>query len=205
MLVKPAVGFLTRDADAVLVQDVTTIINSMTGNDNFPTPNPALSVITTANNAFAVAIADSALGGVEETVLKNMKRAELTSLVRQLSVYVLGACGGDMAKLLSSGFPVQKPTRTPVGPLPTPRTPVLVRGGKGQLYAAGAPINGAYSYGWRLALASDPTKDVQAFQTTSSRTTFDGLTPGAVYEVQLSAVGSAGETDWSNAASLMVA
>jgi hypothetical protein len=82
---------------------------------------------------------------------------------------------------------------------------VLVRGAKGQLYAAGAPINGAYSYGWRIALASDPTTDVQAFQTTSSRTTFDGLTPGSVYEVQLSAVGSAGETDWSNPASLMVA
>lgn len=134
MLVKPAIGFLTRDTDAVLVQDVATIYNSMSNNDNYPSPNPALSVITATNSAFAVAIADAALGGPEETVLKNMKRAELVSLVRQLSVYVQGTCGADMAKLLSSGFPVQKPTRTPVGPLPTPRTPVLVRADSGQLY-----------------------------------------------------------------------
>jgi len=40
MNVKPAIGFLTKDSDAQLDQDTETIIASMTGNANFPTPSP---------------------------------------------------------------------------------------------------------------------------------------------------------------------
>src|SRR5438874_8135206 len=106
MTVKPAIGFLTKDGDAQLDQDTETIIASMTGNANFPTPSPTLTVITTALSAFTVALADAADGGVEKTAIKNAKRAELVSLLRQLSSYVFATADGDMTKLLSSGFPV---------------------------------------------------------------------------------------------------
>jgi predicted phage tail protein len=55
-----------------------------------------------------------------------------------------------------------------------------------------------------VALASVPTVYVQTAQTTAARNTFSGLAPGQVYAVEVNAVGSAGASNWSNAADLMV-
>lgn len=65
-------------------------------------------------------------------------------------------------------------------------------------------MNGAYAYNWRVALASAPTVFVQTVQTTGSRRTFDNLTPGETYNVELNALGSAGASDWSNVSARMV-
>lgn len=196
---------MTKDSDAQLDQDVETIIASMTGNANFPTPSPTLAVITTALSAFTVALADAANGGVEKTAIKNARRAELVSLLRQLSSYVFATADGDMTKLLSSGFPAQKTNRSPIGPLPAPASPVLSQGPvSGSLGASTPPVNGAYIYNWRVALASAPTTYVKQVQSTAASNTFDGLTPGQVYNVQLNAVGTAGASDWSGPGELMI-
>src|SRR5438477_891236 len=172
MNVKPAIGFLTKDGDAQLDQDTETIIASMTGNANFPTPSPTLVVITTALSAFTIALADAADGGVEKTAIKNAKRAELVPLLRQLSSYVFATANGDMTKLLSSGFPAQKTTRSPIGPLPAPGTPFLSQGAvTGSLDASAGPVAGAYIYNWRLSLASKPSEFVKQLQTTAASNT----------------------------------
>jgi hypothetical protein len=205
MNVKPAIGFLTKDSDAQLDQDAETIIASMTGNANFPTPSPTLAVIKAALDAFTVALSDAADGGVEKTAIKNAKRAELVSLLRQLASYVFAAADGDMTKLLSSGFPSQKTNRSPIGPLPAPGTPFLSQGAvTGSLAASTSPVVGSYIYNWRVALASAPAVYVKQVQTTAASNTFDGLTPGQIYNVQLNAVGTAGTTDWSGPGELMV-
>ena len=204
MVVKPSISFLTADSDSVLVTDVTTIVTSMTGNDNYTTPSPALTLITTANNAFASAIADAADGGKQATSAKYAKRAELVALMRQLGNYVQGACGGDMTKLLSSGFPVQKPDRSPASIPVTPIAPKVSQGLTGQAYSATKPVDFTYIYNWRVALASKPDDFVQHGQSTAARTTFEGLTPGQAYIFQCNAVGTAGTSDWSNAGTLMV-
>ena len=105
MIVKPAIGFLSSSSDALLVTGAQTIVTALTTNPDYPTPTPTLATVITALNDFTVAIANAANGGKEETAIKNAKRAELTSLLRQLASYVGVTCGGDMAKLLSSGFP----------------------------------------------------------------------------------------------------
>ena len=205
MIVKPAIGFLSSSSDALLVTGAQTIVNSLTTNQDYPKPTPTLPTVTTALNDFTVAIANAAGGGKEETAIKNAKRAELTSLLRQLASYVGATCGGDMAKLLSSGFPTQKPSRTPIGVLPAPVTPTAAPGPlSGQLEAISAPVFGAYTYNWRVALVSAPTVFVQQVQTTAARNIFTGLTPGQVYFVQLNAVGSAGASDWSDDGETMV-
>jgi hypothetical protein len=205
MIVKPSIGFLRTVSDARLVTDAETIVNSMTNNSSYPTPSPALAEITTAINDFTVAIANAANGGTDLTAIKNAKRAALAALLRELASYVTVACKGNMADLLTSGFPIQKPTRTAAGVLPAPETPVLVTGARsGDLAAVAAPVANAYTYNWRVALASAPTDYVQEVQTTAARTIFSGLTPGQIYAVDLNAVGSAGPSDWSNAAELMV-
>ena len=204
MIVKPSVSFLTGDTDPVLVIDVSTVITSMTDNPNYPTPSPTLPILTTANADFAQAIADAAGGGKELTSAKNAKRASLVSLMRQLANYVSLACNDDMTKLLSSGFPVQKPNRTPA-PVPnTPGTPKCVQGRTGEAFVTSGPSAGAYIYNSRVALGSSPNTYVQHQQSTGSKVSFSGLTPGEVYVFEFNAVGTAGTSDWSDSGSLMV-
>ena len=205
MLVKPAISFLRTDSDALLLSKADTIVNAMTGNASYPEPSPSLAAITTAANEFSTAVANAANGGTTLTAIKNSKRAALAALLRELGSYVAVACKGRMEDLLASGFPIQKPTRTPVGVLPAPATPVLSFGPRsGELAASTPPLANAYTYSWRVALASSPTVYVQRAQTTAASDVFEGLTPGQIYVVDVSAVGSAGPSDWSDPAQLMV-
>jgi hypothetical protein len=144
-------------------------------------------------------------GGKENTAIRDARRAELVSLLRQLANYVSATANGDLETLISSGFPIQKTTRTPVGPLPAPYAPAATQGPvTGALRAVIAPVYGAFTYNWRLALASAPTVYVQDAQTTGGRVLFEGLNAGQVYNVDANAVGSAGTSDWSDVSTLMV-
>ncbi|MBV9007546.1 MAG: hypothetical protein JO354_00040 [Verrucomicrobia bacterium] len=197
-------SFLTADPDAVLVTRVNNIVVSMTNNSNYPKPSPTLNMVTAANTAFSDAIAAAAEGGKQFTAAKNAKRAELVALLRQLANYIQGACAEDMAALLSSGFPVQKPDRSPASVPATPQTPRVSQGLRGQAVAVSSPVQYAYIYNWRVALLSDPARFVQQAQSTGARAAFTGLTPGQTYAIECNAVGTAGSSDWSNAGTLMV-
>jgi hypothetical protein len=205
MNVKPSIGFLTKDGEAPFTEKVTALLEWMTNNTKYPTPTPALNVIQTAFDAYKVATADAVNGGKENTAIRDARRAELVSLLRQLASYVSATANGDLETLISSGFPVQKTGRTPIGPLPAPDAPSVSQGPlSGTLRAVLSAVNGGYAYNWRLALASAPTVYVQTAQTTGSRNTFVGLTPGQIYNIEANAVGAAGVSDWSDAGSLMV-
>ena len=143
-------------------------------------------------------------GGVPLTLAKNDARAVLTGLLRELSSYVQLACRGDMTKLLTSGFPVQKAVRTPVGVLPPPTVTVKLGNKSGDLAAKLAPMAGAAVYNWRVTTATSPAAPVLTAQTTAASNTFSGLTPGVVYLVEANAVSSGGVSDWSNPATQMV-
>ena len=138
------------------------------------------------------------------TLAKNDARAVLTSLLRELSSYVQLACKGDMTKLLTSGFPVQKAVRTPIGILPAPSVSVKLGNRSGDLAAKLVPMAGAATYNWRVTTAATPPAQVLAAQTTAASNTFSGLTPGLVYQVTANAVSSAGISDWSDPATQMV-
>jgi hypothetical protein len=138
-------------------------------------------------------------------VICKTKRAELVSLFGQLASWVELKANGDLAGLLSSGFHAQKTHCEPIGPLPAPHNPTLKHGPvTGSIAARSSKVKGAYTYNWRVALASSPETYVQTVQTTAVRNTFRGLTPGETYIVQLNAVGSAGESTFSGLSSLMV-
>jgi hypothetical protein len=124
--------------------------------------------------------------------------------MRQLAAYVQSHCQEDRTIILSSGF---EPTKVPapVGPVATPNAPIVRQGPTtGTLKARTGKVTGASAYNWRVALASDPTTYVQSKQTTGSRSSFSGLTAGQIYNVQVNALGSLGESDWSAAGNLMV-
>ncbi len=204
MIVKPSVSFLNTDSDALLVTDTQTIVTSMTGNTSYPTPSPTLAAVTTALNDFITALANAADGGVTLTSIKNDKRADLVALLRNLANYVQVACDGDLTVLLSSGFPIQKPQRNPIGVLPAPVNLTVNLGPvSGELDADVPPVFGASIYNWRLTTTANPNTVVQTAQTTAASNSFTGLTPGVVYVAQVNAVGSAGPSDWSQPVSQM--
>ena len=171
----------------------------MTNNATYPAPSPTLAVVEAALATFTEAVADAVGGGVKLTSAKNDAREALAVLLRELASYVHVNCKGDMTKLLSSGFPIQKPTRQPIGTLPAPsKLEVSLGAISGQINAAAEPVRGAVLYSWNLSLASAPDKPVQTTQTTAASTTFNDLTPAMEYSLTMNAIGSAGPSDWTN-------
>lgn len=205
MIVKPAISFLNDASDSDLVVKVKSIIAAMTLNAAvYPTPSPKFTVIEPALQAFMDALAAANDGGKPLKSAKNAAREQLAGLIRQLASYVTVTCGGDMEKLLQSGFPIQKPTRSPIGILPAPGNLTLTLGLRsGELIASANPVNGAAIYNWVLTLEGQPTPVVTT-QTTAASITFTDLLPGKVYTAEVNAVGAAGPSDWSDAISQMV-
>jgi hypothetical protein len=198
MIIKPSISFLTNDGDAQLLTRVGGILSAMTDNVSYPTPNPTLAVLTTALNEFNTALTNAQAGGVTLTAIKNEKRAVLAALVRQLASYVQVACNEDMAVLLSSGFPIQKPTRERIGVLQPPSNLTVTFGPRsGELRASATPVSGAAIYNWQLSTDANPGVVLQMAQTTAASNTFTSLTPGVVYRIVVNAVGSSGPSSWS--------
>ena len=204
MTAKVSISFLNDDTDPQLITDASTIVQALTNNAIYPTPTPTLAAIDTALAAFTKALADASEGGVPLTLAKNEARAVLADLLRELSSYVQLTCKGDLAKLMTSGFPAQKGARTPVGILPPPTVTVKLGERSGDLAAKLPPLAGAAIYNWRVTTASSPAVPVLTAQTTAASNTFSGLTPGVVYQVTANAVSSAGTSDWSDPATQMV-
>jgi hypothetical protein len=204
MIIKPSITFLHSDADQQLIGRTEGILLGMTDNASYPAPTPTLAVLTTAKDEFATAVANALDGGKTLTAIKNAKREILVALLRQLASYLQAACNGDLTALMSSGFPIQKPQRQPIGTLPAPTSLTVTFGPRtGELQATASPVVGAVIYSWRVSTAAAPNEIVQTVQTTAARNVFTGLTPGVVYNIQANAVGTAGPSNWSGPARLM--
>jgi hypothetical protein len=153
--------------------------------------------------AFEAAVAKAFNGGTADTQARDNARLILANLLRLLASYVQVTCEGDMTKLILSGFPTQKPVRTPIGVLPPPVNPVLSLGKQsGELDGSVNPLFGAYTYNWRL-MPNTPGAVPLTAQSTASSFTFTNLTPGMTYTLTVNAVGAAGTSDWSNPANQM--
>jgi hypothetical protein len=192
-------GWLTKDGEEQFSGKVSTGIQGMTGNTYFTTLATEVTAADTAYATYLLAKADAVRGGVEQTAIRNARRGDLVDLLRGLLSNINAVANGDAEKLLSSGFPLRKTVRTPVGPLQTPATPVVRQGPTTcTLKASTPPIYGASLYTTRLALASAPLVYLQTKQSTAAHFLFDGLTAGELYNVGMNAIGAAGPSDWSN-------
>ena len=204
MIAKASISFLNDDTDPQLISDTSGIVQALTNNAIYPTPTPTLAAVNTGLATFTHAVAAAADGGVPLTLAKNDARAVLTGLLRELASYVQLACKGDMTKLLTSGFPVQKAIRTPIGILPPPTVTVKLGHRSGDLAAKLVPMTGAAIYNWRVTTATSPAAPVLTAQTTAANHAFSALVPGVVYQVTANAVSSGGTSDWSDPATQMV-
>jgi|SRR5947209_1957580 len=173
----------------------------------FDKPNPDVPTLKTSNDLLKAAILayETVGGGKLSAAAMKARRADMVGLLRLEASYVTSRANGDMEILLKGGFPIQKPTRTPIGQLSAPDAPSVTHGKlSGQLDAATTPLYGGQAYLWRVARASSPEVYVQTAQTTAARTSFYDLTAGEIYNIEVQAIGSAGPSDWSDAGILMV-
>jgi hypothetical protein len=199
MIIKPSISWITTDSDALFINDTSVILLALANNVAiYATPSPALPEIQTALDNFSTSVAATADGGPSATSKKNNLRLIVAGLLRQLASYVTVACKGDMTNLLLSGFPVQKPVRTPIGVLPAPQNLTVTNGMlKGGLDAAVNPVFGAATYNWTCTAATPGAVPVTG-QSTAASYAFSGLTPGVSYTITASAVGAAGSSNWSS-------
>ncbi len=199
-------GF-TNAPDHSIEETTGEILLHLFGNAAYPTPPVTNAVLTTALTAFTTAIAAQAAGGPAATANKNNKRDALIALLRQLAGYVQGACGNNLATLLSSGFEAVSTNRAQ-SELSAPAILAIDNGNSGQLLIRVTPIANAKTYEVRHAAlapggAPGPWQSGGLFTNSRSMSVND-LTPGTTYTFQVRAVGgSTGYSGWSDAVSHM--
>ena len=106
----------SRHTDEELLVAVLIIVSMMTGNTNFTTTVPAISVVQTSLTAFTVAYVKAANGGVLLTQGKNDARDALILLIVALANNIQAACTTILIAE-SSGYNLVSTNHAKVGPL----------------------------------------------------------------------------------------
>ena len=208
MVVKVSISELNKASAQDVWSRCQIVIEALTKNAAiFTKPSPDVPALQAGNDLLKAAILNYETNGGGKLLAAAMRarRADVVGLLRLEASYVTATANGDMEILLKGGFPIQKPTRTPVGQLPAPDAPYVKQGTlSGQLDASTTPLYGGQAYLWRVASDKSPEVYVQTAQTTAASASFYDLTPGEIYNIEVQVIGSAGPSDWSDAGSLMV-
>lgn len=192
---------LKKRTDADLINFAQGIVTAMTGNPNFPTPMPALTVISgdiTALQARINTITDLENQTRAAYTDKDGTRDTMEQNLTYLGNYVEIIAAGSASIIESAGMPV----RSPANPVGLPGTPIDFLASASEFTGAidltWSPVAGAVSYEVQCKDHDTPGPFVPAKISTSSRTRVDGLTPGVLYAFQVRAIGSAGPGPWSD-------
>jgi hypothetical protein len=201
LLTRVSLGFALL-LDTKLIAFVRNIITMMTGNTNYPTPNPTLAVVTTSVDTFETTVHDAMDGGKVAIATRNAAREDLLSLTRQLGSYVQGHCNDDLVALLSSGFEAVKAKSPSYLPAIPANQRLDLTGSSGELMLKFDRVPNAVNYTIQSATSPDGPWEDRGLSTTS-RVTIDGLTAGKVYWARACANGSQGSSDFGGPASGM--
>jgi hypothetical protein len=174
------------------------IVSAMSGNPNFPTPNPALADVSDA--ADALYDAEQALDGtVIKTAERNAAEAVLDGLMSTLQSYVDTTAGKDTLKILSAGFEVRK-SRTKATKLEAPvDLTILANKVEGQIKLKFKPVKKKSLY--LVEVAQDfpgPLNWQFGGESTKATVSLEGLNSGQKYHIRVAAVNAAGIGDWSD-------
>ena len=203
--IKLGLDGLTPEGVVALANTVKTM---MTGNVNFPTPNPTLAALgaqaTTVSGQIA---AYETLVASEKPALaaRDAGTATLCSLLTQEAAYVENVSGGDPVKIESAGFSVRSPKTPPSVPGQLMNLVLTAGDFPGTLDAAWDPTAGSKLY--EIQTSPDPMSDstwVPKTTCTKSSKTVDGLTSATKVWVRARANGAAGPGPWSDPATKVV-
>ncbi len=177
------------------------IVTDMTGNAAFPTPVPALAVVTAAADALSdkVQAARSArLAAATATSEQDDAATALDGILSQLASYVQTTANGNKDIIRSAGMDVRAP-RTKPTPLDAPVIKSVTLGVKsGSVNLTWLPLYSAKTY------AIEHTADLTGQSGWSNGADFTrrsgtvpGLTPGGRYLFRVAGVNALGKGPWS--------
>jgi hypothetical protein len=177
------------------------IAESMTGNGNFPNPNPVIAALTDAVTRYGNALVAAKDLGKNNVAEKNEARAALEVTLRLLSLYVMNIANGSVTLLTSSGFTLTKEPENVF--IEAPDTPTLSNGiTPGSLICQVAAVKGGKGYNHQIAfeLPTDATVWMSNM-TTTSKFTFTDLKRGKEYWVRVAVTGSRKQIAYSGVTS----
>lgn len=178
------------------------LVRSLTDNDAFPNPVPALDVVssiisTTENRHVELETARRQIAALSSVLDDQV--FELDGVLNQLAAYVENIAKGDATIIKQAGLNV-KAQSSPIGSLQPAINLLAVAINEGEIALTWDVVRGARSYivqqatdivagDWSLALVS-----------TKSKANVTGLTSGKKYWFRVAAVGAAGQGPWSDPA-----
>ena len=179
------------------------IVKRMTGNPSFPNPTPTLAAVSAAIDDLQAAETAALARTKGAVATRNDKRAALVLLLKQLRGYIQttadASAENGAALIESSGVAVRKTTTRRARAF-TAKAGAVSGSAKVIATAAGRRA----SYEWQYSTDGGKTW-IAAPVTLQAKTTIAGLAPGATVLFKYRAVTKAGEGDWSQAASLVIA
>jgi hypothetical protein len=177
------------------------VVTNMTGNENFPAPNPTLDTLKTS-------ITNMTIASDEVEVARKTVQVKLSILYQQESIfdgvitqmgaYVDNVSNGDEAIILSAGMDVQK--EKGLASLPDKITSVNATSGDnaGEIDLSWDKSYNAKSYVVEIAVNTTPLEWKHALISTKSKAELTGLITGTSYQIRVAAVGSVGQGPWSD-------
>jgi hypothetical protein len=190
--------------DGQLEDQALAIAAALTGNKNFPEPNPTLEELNNSIQLFSEGLALSKTRDKVKVAIKNNLRANLELLLTKLAHYCTFIANGDRALLSSSGFTLNtESTTSKILGMPENFT---VQPGKhsGEMLVYINRLPNAKTY--LFLYGPSPNSDGAWLHAVNSLPyiTITGLTPGAIYSFKIGATGSKGQVVYTDSVSKMV-
>jgi hypothetical protein len=192
---------LSRSVPA-LISEAKAMVQAMTGNPNFPTPEPPLPTVTAGISALEVAqnAAQSRAHGA--VVARDEKRTALVALLEQVRGYIQKTADTNYetssSVIQSAGVNVRKQVVRPK------RTFAIKEGAvSGTVKVTANVAARRASYDWQNSLDGGKTWNTMPSSLQAS-TTLTGLAPGSTVSFRYRAVTKAGVGDWSQPISILV-
>ncbi len=175
------------------IQKVNLIIQKMTGNPDFPTPNPSLADMTTkkTNLENALSAAESLrLASLAQTLVLNSMEDEIDLAINLEGAYVENASGGDAGKIIGSGYETAD-TTPGIVPLYVPEGFTATTGDEeGEINCMWNKLKNVGEHSYIVKGRKYGTADAfaQLAGTDQSKVDIKNLEPGSKYEVYVYAV-----------------
>lgn len=184
------------------------IVASLTGNAAFATPTPALAAITAAIDGLETAEGESQTAkqvAKTKTSARNDREDTLDKIMSQLAGYVESVAGDNEEMIRSAGMDTRAaPTSTSGAPGQPQGLNATAGDHEGEVDLSWDTVAGARSY--VIEKSPDPPTNsswTHAGVSTKSRSTVSGLTSGSKFWFRVAAVGTNGQSGWSDPATRM--
>ena len=167
------------------------ILEEMTGNADFPSPEPPLKDLENAINAFEEKRTKAVDGSKKDTEAKKIARESLENVLTRMALYVELASNGDNTKKEGSGFTIEAEESHPVGLLSKPKFGVRPGPNKGSIFVGCEPIEGASSYRFEYMKLPVETNSAWTVVTgTNSKQLITGLESVKEYNFRCAGIGT---------------